>query len=144
MNTSKLQILFIITVLISITGISSEAFAQKASEKAVDASLDKVENRFVCMITDKVFEEEQIPVTVNGIKYYGCCNMCVEKLNTQVESRYAIDPISQKRINKAKAVIGADSDNNIYYFESLENLKQFDPLSTEQNNNSTGDTHSNK
>jgi YHS domain-containing protein len=39
----------------------------------------------------------------------------------------AIDPVSKKKVDKATAIIGVDADENAYYFESAENLKQFKP-----------------
>ena len=32
------------------------------------------------MITEAVYEKDQIPVTVDGKTYYGCCDMCKEML----------------------------------------------------------------
>jgi YHS domain-containing protein len=88
--------------------------------------LQQVEAKFVCMITNKHFEDEQIAVPVDGQTYYGCCEMCVEKLDGAPESRYATDPVSGARVDKATAVLGADADNNVHYFASVETLRAFD------------------
>ncbi len=32
-----------------------------------------------------------------------------------------------KEVDKAKAVVGADAEGNVHYFENEENLKNFDP-----------------
>ncbi|WP_421773833.1 hypothetical protein [Gracilimonas sp.] len=111
---------------------AAPSFAQADTETAdvkptQQETLKLVEVRFVCLMTDRSFDEEQIPVNIDGIIYYGCCNNCVKNLKEQEENRYAVDPVSKKRINKATAVIGASADNSVYYFESEENLKRFDP-----------------
>lgn len=105
---------------------SFEPTAQ-AQNSGNDPVLEQVEPKFTCMINDKFFEDIQIPVHVGDKIYYGCCQMCVTALNERPESRFAIDPVSRDTVDKAKAVIGADSERHIYYFESEENLKTFDP-----------------
>ena len=91
------------------------------------AQLTKVENKKVCMVTNKLFEKDQIPVSVEGKTYYGCCEMCKAKLENSVAQRSAVDPISKKQVDKATAVIGAAGDGSVFYFESEENLKKFQP-----------------
>lgn len=85
----------------------------------------KVESKLVCMINDTVFPKEQIPTVVDGKTYYGCCAMCASRLSTNAKVRTAVDPISGKDVDKAKAVIGADKDGNAHYFESEYNLSAF-------------------
>jgi YHS domain-containing protein len=51
--------------------------------------------------------------------------MCKEKLRSNAKSRVAIDPVSGKEVDKATAVIGASPDGKVFYFENLDNLKQF-------------------
>jgi YHS domain-containing protein len=87
--------------------------------------LIQVEAKFVCMINNQLFDKEQIPIKVQDRTYYGCCAMCKEKLEKDPKSRVAVDPLNNKEVDKAKAIIGADSDGNAYYFESVENLQKF-------------------
>ena len=77
------------------------------------------------MITNKVFDSEQIAVPIGETTYDSCCQMCVSKLNGNPESRYAVDPVSSTRIDKSEAVLGAAPDSTVYYFESLDNLRAF-------------------
>ena len=35
--------------------------------------LTGVENKYVCMITNKLFDTPQIPVKIEDKTYYGCC-----------------------------------------------------------------------
>jgi YHS domain-containing protein len=77
------------------------------------------------MVTDSVTNREQLPVTIDGKQYYGCCRMCEAKLKDDPASRLATDPLSGKQADKSRAVIGASPDGKVYYFESVENLTAF-------------------
>jgi YHS domain-containing protein len=115
--------------------------AQAQSEKSKDGSLTQVETKFVCMINNQKFDKEQIAVDVAGQTYYGCCEMCKEKLKNDKASRWATDPVSGKKVDKAKAVIGADSDGKVYYFERVENLKTYKPGSDSSDHKSDSKKH---
>ena len=82
----------------------------------------QVEPVKVCMVNDTAFDTDQIAVEVEGATYYGCCPMCKERLKKDASMRMAIDPISGNEVDKAKAVIGADANGKVQYFESEENL----------------------
>ena len=105
------------------------SFSIAAQADETGPALKLVDSNHVCMITDQEFAREQIPVEVEGKTYYGCCEMCKAKLNNNPESRVATDPVSGNSVDKAEAVIGAAPDGKVYYFESEENLTQFDPAS---------------
>ena len=83
------------------------------------------ETKKVCMINNQVFEKDQIPVQVEGRTYYGCCEMCKEKLAKDAAARQAVDPVSGKTVDKAKAVIAALPDGKVLYFESVETLAKY-------------------
>ena len=56
------------------------------------ASLRKIEDpKKVCMVNNTVFEKDQIPVQVSGKTYYGCCEMCKERLAKDAAARTATD-----------------------------------------------------
>ena len=103
------------------------ASPQGQSDKPKGEGLVQVESKYVCMINNQRFNKEQIAVAVGNRTYYGCCQMCKDKLRNDPKSRMAIDPVSQKKVDKATAIIGVDSDGSAYYFENAENLKQFKP-----------------
>jgi YHS domain-containing protein len=96
------------------------AFAAVAEDKVVP-----VESNFVCMINDRSMSNEQIPVPIDGKTYYGCCPMCKERLAKDEASRYAIDPVSGKKVDKAKAVIGALPGAAVLYFENQKNFDRY-------------------
>lgn len=87
--------------------------------------LTKVEAKKVCMINEHFMNHDQIPVEVDGKTYYGCCAMCKERLEKDAAKRVAVDPVSGKTVDKAKAVIGAASDGMVVYFESEKNLEKY-------------------
>ncbi len=108
--------------------ISFGAFTQaENSNQQTSSSLTEVDSKHVCMVTNQLFAKEQIPIEVDGKTYYGCCEMCKEQIKNKPESREAIDPVSGKKVDKAESVIGAAPDGSIFYFESEENLAQFNP-----------------
>lgn len=87
--------------------------------------LKPAEAQYVCMMNNKMFDKPQIAIEVEGKTYYGCCPMCADKLKNDASLRMATDPVSGKSVDKANAVIGADTHGMIYYFESKENLDKF-------------------
>lgn len=100
---------------------------QQPQQQAGDAALQVVDAKYVCMINNQRFNKVQTPVEVGGRTYYGCCEMCKGRLSGDPKSRVAVDPVSGKEVDKAKAVIGVDADGAAFYFESAENLKRYKP-----------------
>lgn len=87
----------------------------------------KVESNLVCYVNDKYMGKEQIPVEVDGKTYYGCCKGCVINLQNNREVRYAIDPLTNKEVDKATAyiVIKSGTDGEVQYFESEQNYQKY-------------------
>ncbi|WP_338865235.1 hypothetical protein [Myxococcus stipitatus] len=79
----------------------------------------------VCMVNNQMMGKPQIPVEVGGQTYYGCCEMCKDRLAKDATARTATDPVSQKPVDKAKAVIGITHDGNAIYFESEETFSTY-------------------
>lgn len=87
---------------------------------------DRVPNELVCMVNDAYMGKPQIPVPVNGKTYYGCCQMCVNKLNEQENARTAIDPQSGQKVDKVEAyIVLLDKQGTVGYFESQESYESF-------------------
>ena len=108
--------------LTMVAGVAVLAFA---GSDGVKPALKQVETKKVCMVNNQVFEKDQIPVQVEGKTYYGCCEMCKERLAKDVEARTAVDPVTGKKVDKATAVIAAMEDGKVLYFESQETLAQY-------------------
>src|SRR5215210_7045096 len=77
--------------------------------------LTKVDPKTVCMVNEMAMGKDQIPVEVEGKTYYGCCEMCKAALTKDASKRTAVDPVSGKDVDKAKAVIGAQEDGHVFY-----------------------------
>lgn len=87
--------------------------------------LRKVETSYVCMINNMAMGKTQIPVKVEEQTYFGCCEMCAATLKKDRKARFAVDPVSGKEVDKAKAVIGAKPNGEVYYFESEKTFHVF-------------------
>ncbi len=116
----------LVLLAFSLGSLPTATQAADASQSSpVQKDWQKVENSKVCMVTDMVFPRDQIPVKVSGKTYYGCCENCKERLGKDEAVRFAIDPISKKKVDKAKAVIAAGPDGSVVYFENDANFKKF-------------------
>lgn len=83
------------------------------------AALTLVSDRsLVCMVNNQFMGRPQIPIEVDGRTYFGCCEMCKGRLANDPTSRVAIDPVSQRSVDKATAVIGKTDDGTTLYFEN--------------------------
>ena len=106
-------------------GTDNEAETGKKAvmDNKVAASIESIPTKQVCMINDAFMGKDQIPVPVNNKVYYGCCEGCVDKLTNMPETRYAIDPFSGEKVDKADAFIAMNpnSGGSVSYFESKEN-----------------------
>lgn len=125
-NGSKADLTPGVRVSVSVDHDGKTATAVKfaASEAATDKVV-RVEPKNVCMINDRSMAMEQIPVPIEGRTYYGCCPMCKERLVKDASSRYAVDPVTGRKVDKAKAVIGALPGAAVLYFESDETLAKY-------------------
>lgn len=77
------------------------------------------------MTNNKDMGKTQLSVTVGDQTYYGCCRMCVGNLSRNAGLRQAIDPVTWKAVDKARAVIGALVGGDVLYFESEESFSAF-------------------
>lgn len=121
-------------VLILMLSVAAWGIAAQMREPAKPAvtpvaevvGLQKVEDlKKVCMVTNKVFEKDQIPVPVEGRTYYGCCEGCKQTLANDPAARTAIDLVSGNPVDKATAVVGARPDGSVLYFENEANLQEY-------------------
>ena len=90
---------------------------------AASGNVDK--KGMVCMINDEVLNKPGVAVEHNGKTYYGCCEMCLEKIKKD-PSKYvtANDPVSGQKVDKADAFIYG-LDGKAYYFANEANRKSF-------------------
>ena len=106
--------------------VTPVASAPAPAAGAQTAALRKIEDpKKVCMVNNTVFEKDQIPVEVEGKTYYGCCEMCKETLAKDESARYATDPVTGARVDKATAVIAAQGDGTTLYFENDATFEEY-------------------
>ena len=87
---------------------------------------DKVPNKQVCMVNNAYMAKDQIEVPHDGKTYYGCCNMCVERIPNDETARTAKDPFSGKSVDKSEAyIVLKDKAGNVDYFENEANYKKY-------------------
>ncbi|CAM4318876.1 hypothetical protein [Gillisia limnaea] len=87
---------------------------------------DHIPNELVCMVNNAYMGTTQIPVPVDGKTYYGCCEMCVGKLNNDENARMGKDPFSGKMIDKSQAyIILSSKDGAVAYFETEDSYKKY-------------------
>jgi YHS domain-containing protein len=79
----------------------------------------------VCMVNNQYMGKPQIPVSVDGKTYYGCCEMCKGRLAKDATARMAVDPVSNKPVDKATAVIAKNAAGSALYFENERNFAAY-------------------
>jgi YHS domain-containing protein len=120
-SSRRLGLAALVVLVALIAGLS-----YAANDGKPKSNLKRVETKKVCMINNQIFEKDQIPVEVQGRTYYGCCEMCKERLANDATARTAVDPVSGKEVDKAKAVIAAKPDGSVLYFESEETMEKYE------------------
>lgn len=108
-------------IWIGLTVYSREKVNDEVEESRI------IEHSLVCMVNNKYMGEQQIAVPINEKIYYGCCQKCVADLTTDESTRFALDPISKKTVDKAMAFIILDPNKTgtVLYFESEENISEY-------------------
>lgn len=87
---------------------------------------DLVSNKEVCMVNNVFMAKDQIEVLFDGKKYYGCCEICQERIPRDKSVREAIDPISKKTIDKASALIAILGEKGeVLYFENEKSYQAY-------------------
>jgi YHS domain-containing protein len=112
------------TAALLLTFLTLSALATEIELKPT-GKLSKVESKTVCMVNEHAMGKDQIPVEVDGKTYYGCCDMCKKALSTDAAKRVSVDPVTGKQVDKATAVIAAQEDGRVFYFESDETLAKY-------------------
>ncbi len=117
---ARLALAFVCLLALGFGGLG---VAQAAGQES--SALQRVEAKKVCMINNQLVAKDQIPVEVQGKTYYGCCEMCKERLTKDAAARTGTDPVTGKPVDKATAVIAALEDGSVLYFESEKTFEQY-------------------
>lgn len=111
--------------------IGGEPFQKELADHKVIATSrpnkgDQVSNNLVCMVNDEYMGKQQLEVPFEGKMYYGCCEMCKERIPNDAKVRMAIDPYSLKKVDKATAyIVLIGNQDEVAYFESKHNYDAF-------------------
>jgi len=129
------MIILFVSLIVGYSNFSNGETVDPSIQMSIKPA-EKLKTSFVCMMNNKHFATEQIPVEVNGKMYYGCCQGCVESLKNNRAIRYAIDPYSGEEVDKADAyiVLNSDGSQNVLYFKSEENYLNFVKNKGKKNN----------
>ncbi|HLT08223.1 MAG TPA: hypothetical protein VK014_11905 [Cyclobacteriaceae bacterium] len=134
-----INIKHLVYLLALMTVVACQNTKEKQEETQADASTaievtgvpsyrigDEVPHDLVCMVNNAYMGKKQFEVPFEGRMYYGCCNMCVERIQTDEGARTAVDPYSSKEIDKSEAfIVLVSSQGHVAYFETEENYKSF-------------------
>lgn len=129
MILSKLKYIAI-AIMTSVVFIACNSDTNSSEDAEVTASRtpqvgDQVPNNLVCMVNNAYMGVPQLEVPYEGKIYYGCCEMCQERIPKEKEARIAVDPYSLKDVDKADAYIVLVGDQGqVAYFESEKNYKE--------------------
>lgn len=100
--------------------------AEQAVQNATYKIGDELPKDQVCMVNNAYMGKKQFEVPFEGKMYYGCCNMCVERIPNDESARVAIDPFSKKKVDKSEAyIVLVDQAGTVSYFENEANYHQF-------------------
>lgn len=135
MNLSSAPaVLLLASVVACTTQVEKEPAARAAASAAptppsqkTPALTEVTDSSQVCMVNNQFMGRPQIPVTVGGKTYYGCCAMCKGKLEQDATARTATDPVNGHAVDKASAVIGKTARGQVFYFESRDTLAAYQP-----------------
>ena len=89
------------------------------------AGLTRIDPSHTCMGSNQAKKSPQSFAEVEGKRYYGCSKMCIVSLKESPKFRYSIDPVSGKKVDKAKALVAAKPGGGLIYFESEETFLIF-------------------
>ncbi len=112
------------------TSCSSGSQNQETSQQTVSNQSatpkqgDQVPNNLVCMVNNAYMGVPQLEVPFEGKMYFGCCEMCQERIPKEKEARIAVDPYSLKDVDKAEAyIVLVGERGEVAYFENEKNYK---------------------
>ncbi len=80
---------------------------------------DHIPANQVCMVNNAYMAKDQFEVPFEGKTYYGCCQMCVERIPKDEAARIAVDQFTSEKVDKALAYIVLSGENGeVAYFSN--------------------------
>ena len=107
--------------------VASSGNVNATTSEASPESIESLPYELVCMVNDAYMGRKQFPVPVGDKIYYGCCEMCVDKLKNSDQYRYGVDPLTKEKVDKTEAfiVMKSQETGEVYYFKSKENYLKY-------------------
>lgn len=95
-------------------------------QKNLPAVGDSISHQKVCMASNIYMGSKQLEVPTGEKIYYACSEQCIRRLGTD-SCRFAIDPVSHNKVDKALAIVSIDPERSgaIIYFESKETYRSY-------------------
>lgn len=118
MKVKTVRLRILMTMLVVIAALLSYGASAKAEVKTIPSS-------DICMVANRVPGYPTIEVPIDGKTYFVCCKNCEARIRRNPALRYAKDPLTRKKINKADAFIALKDDGSVEYFESRENAERY-------------------
>lgn len=109
---------------------TKNAVPENIATGPASAWLTRVDASKVNMTANRFENEAQQSVVLDGKTYFVASAAHAENLKLNPSTRFANDPISNKAVDKADAVIYADASGRTYYFESEQSFNSFVALAT--------------
>ena len=109
---------------------TKNAVPERISTGPASAWLTRVDASRVNMATNRVEKAGQKSVVLDGKTYYTAGAAFTENMLLNPSTRFTKDPLSNRSIDKADAVIYADASGRAYYFESEKSFDNFVSLAT--------------
>ena len=124
LNATLLVFLLVILVFLSIP-IFKEIENQKVLKNLMN---QEIAFQSVCSVSNEIKFEKLNPVKIDNKTYWVCCSRCRAKLisNSNI-LRFATDPFSNKKLDKATAAIRQNPKNigTVLYFKTKDNAAKF-------------------
>lgn len=105
---------------------------ERMSTGPASAWLKKVAANEVNMATNTFEKKAQKSVNIDGKSYFTDGGACEFNLRENASARFAADPLTGKKVDKASAATYADASGKVYYFETDANFQGFIALATPQ------------
>jgi hypothetical protein len=119
----------VIVVLALLTYFGYPVIKNQANKNSLnDMYNQKLPINKVCMAGDEIKFKVIHPVKIEGNTYWACCNKCEARLHNNLNDvRYATDPFSKKKINKADAVVvqNPTKKGRVLFFETYKNYEKY-------------------
>lgn len=110
--------------LICFVSIYFKEMNKSARKKIYLNNLPSIENTIshknVCMEDDLYSSNTRTPVLIMNKTYYGCNKKAIKFLSSNESLRFAIDPVSKAKVDKATAIISLHPERSgkVIYFGS--------------------------